>query len=136
MTHFVDTNIFIRLLTQDDAAKSADCLKLLKRAESGEITLFTSESVIAEVIYVLSSPALYRTSRTELVMALVPVITNRGLEIDHKASILQALERFAITRFDFEDCLSFEHVKRQRLDGIFSYDRDFDRMPDIARLER
>ncbi|HEV2109192.1 MAG TPA: PIN domain-containing protein [Thermomicrobiales bacterium] len=135
MTSFVDTNIFIRLLTQDDAEKSAACLALFKRAESSAISLSTSESVIAEVVYVLSSPALYRISRPELVAALSPVIASRGLEIEHKASILRALERFAVTRFDFEDCLSVEHVKRKQLDGLYSYDRDFDRMPEVQRLE-
>ena len=59
---FVDTNVFIRLLARDDPEKTRRCLALLQRAERGEAQLVTSESVVAEVVYVLSSPALRHVS--------------------------------------------------------------------------
>lgn len=45
---FLDTNIFLRYLTQDDAEKSAACLALLQRVRAGEEAT-TSEVVLAEV---------------------------------------------------------------------------------------
>lgn len=135
MSEFVDTSVFIRLLTGDDAEKAAKSLMLFQRARRGELDLVTSESVVAEVVFVLSSPVTYRTPRPRVAAALWPVLANPGLRIDHKRSILQALRRWEQSNIDFEDCLSVEHVIRQRLDAIYSYDRDFDRVPEIRRLE-
>ena len=135
MSEFVDTSLFIRMLTGDDPNKAARTLALMQRARRGEVDLYTSETVIAEVVYVLSSLATYRVPRGDVATALRPIIENPGLTIEHKGSVVLALLRWRDTRLDFEDCLSIEHVKRQGLDGIYSYDRDFDRIPDVPRLE-
>jgi len=135
VSEFVDTNIFIRLLEKGDAGKMQRCLALFQRAERGEVHLVTSESVVAEVVYVLSSPALYRLSRAEVVQLVRPLLEVKGLKIDHKRSILNALGLYAGSNLDFEDCLSVEHVRRAGLAGIYSYDRGFDRIAPVRRLE-
>ena len=56
---FVDANVFLRFLTRDDPVKAERVKALLERAERGEVDLLTSESVIAELVFVLSSPKLY-----------------------------------------------------------------------------
>jgi predicted nucleic acid-binding protein len=132
---FVDANIFIRLLTEDDPQKAARSLALFQRAQRGELDLVTSESVVAEVAYVLSSRTTYRIARATVAAALGPLLTDPGIQVEHKASILQALELWKDSNLDFTDCLSVEHVRRASLDGIYSYDRDFDRVPGIRRLE-
>ena len=99
------------------------------------MSLVTSESIIAEITFVLSSKATYGISRPLVATALRPVLANPGLRVDHKRSILRALDTWESSNLDFEDCLSVEHVRRAGLDGIYSYDRDFDRVPDIRRLE-
>ncbi len=55
---FIDTNIFIRFLTKDDPVKAAACYRLFEQAQRQEIELVTSEAVIAEVVFVLSSKRL------------------------------------------------------------------------------
>jgi predicted nucleic acid-binding protein len=135
VTAFVDTNIFIRFLTRDDPLKTSRCLELFQRAQRGEIVLITSESVIAETVYVLSSRMTYRMPRTDLATALRPVLAISALRIEHKASILDALARWESSPLDFEDCLSIEHIRRTSLSDIYSYDRDFDRIPGIHRIE-
>jgi predicted nucleic acid-binding protein len=132
---FVDANVFIRLLTGDDPEKAARSLALFKRAQRGELTLVTSESVIAEIAYVLSSRTTYRIARATIAAALGPLVADPSLQIDHKEAILRSLELWKESTLDFTDCLSAEHVRRANLDGIYSYDRDFDRVPDIHRLE-
>lgn len=136
MSEFVDTNVFIRLLTGDDAAQATRSLMLLQRAQRGESELFTSETIVAEVVYVLSSLATYRVPRDDVATALRAILENPGLAIDHKGSVVRALIRWRDSRLDFEDCLSIEHVRRQDLDGISSYDRDFDRIPGLRGWSR
>jgi predicted nucleic acid-binding protein len=135
VSEFVDTNLFIRLLAREDPAKTQRCLNLLERAQRGEVRLVTSESVVAEVVYVLASPVLYRLSRPDIARLLRPVLEIKGLRIEHKRSVLRALDLYEQSNLDFEDCLSVEHVRRMRLDGIYTYDRGFDRVPALRRLE-
>jgi predicted nucleic acid-binding protein len=132
---FVDANIFVRLLTGDDPEKAARSLALFQRSQRGEHTLVTSESVIAEVAYVLSSRTTYRIARATIAAALAPLIADPGLQVEHKDSILRSLDLWKDSNLDFTDCLSAEHVRRANLDGIYSYARDFDRVPGIRRLE-
>jgi predicted nucleic-acid-binding protein len=132
---FVDANVFIRAVTQDDMAKSERCIALLEAAERGDVELFTSESVLAEVVFVLSSPALYRLPRQEVAALVRPFVEAKGLRMDFKSSILAALDLYERTNLDFEDALSVQHVLRKRLDSIVSYDRDFDPGVGILREE-
>ncbi len=135
MSQFVDTNVFIRLLARDDPEKTRRCLELFKRAERGEVSLVTSESVVAEVVYVLSSPSLYHLSRDEVARLLRPILLLRGLKLEHKGSFFTALDLYESSNLDFEDCLSVAHLQRARLAGIYSYDRGFDQVPSMERLE-
>lgn len=134
MSEFVDANIFLRLITGDDPAKAARCFELFRHASRGQVSLYTSESIVAEVVYVLSRST-YRVPRAQVAAALTPVLANSGLRMDHKATVLRALDLWQGSDLDFEDCLSVGHVRRAGLDGLYSYDRDFDRIPGVRRLE-
>lgn len=135
MTRFVDTNVFVRALVRDDEAKWKRCIDLFERAERGEERLTSSESVVAEVVYVLASPVLYRLPRTELTHLVRPFVESRGLHLDHRAVVLDALDRYEVTNLDFEDCLSVEHIACNGFEAIYSYDRGFDKVAGIIRLE-
>ena len=132
---FLDTNVFIRLLARDDPQKTQACLAYFQKVRSGRRIATTSESVIAEIVYVLSSPVLYRLGRSEVARVLRPLLELRSLRIEHKRSVLRALELYERTALDFEDCLSVEHVQRGKLAAIVSYDKDFDRVGLVQRRE-
>jgi predicted nucleic acid-binding protein len=132
---FVDANIFIRHLTRDDPGKAHACFELFSRAERNEINLTTSESVIAEVVYVLSSKQLYAVSREDIRRLLYPLLSLPGLKLAHRNMYLRALDLYAIYPIDFEDALAVAHVERRKATEIYSYDRDFDQAPGITRLE-
>ena len=134
---FLDTNVILRYLTRDDEAKADACYELFQRVQRGEETLFTCEAIVAEVVFVLSSPrGPYRVSHEEIRARLVPILTLRGLRLPQKGVYLRALDLFASSRFlDFEDTLAVAHMERQGMTEIVSYDRDFDRVPGLQRLE-
>lgn len=134
MSDFVDTSVFVRILTKDDPVKFERCLSLLERAERGETRLVTSESVVAEIVYVLSGQ-IYRTARSVIAELLPPLLENRGLTLDHKQSVIEALAIYGESGLDFEDCLSVAHTHRLGLGAIYSYDRHFDRIPSLRRVE-
>ena len=134
MSEFVDTNVFVRMLTGEDQTKARRTRDLLQRAQQGEVVLVTSETVVAEIVYVLTWST-YRMPRSDVADVLRSILANPGLHIDHKHSVVAAVEIWRASSLDFEDCLSIEHVRRESLDAIYSYDRDFDRVPGIVRRE-
>ena len=133
---FVDANIFLRHLTQDDPQKARACFALFKRAEANEIALTTSEAVISEVVYVLASKqAGYSLSPERIKHLLYPLLSLPGLKLPHRNTYLRALKLYALYAIDYEDCLTITHMERQHLSELYSYDRDFDPIQGVERLE-
>ena len=133
---FIDTNIFIRFLAADDEKKSEACLRLFQRVHGGDETVTTTEAIIAEVAYVLSSSSLYGLAHEEISARLAPILSLRGLRLAHKRTYLRALNLYATHRFlDFEDALTVAQMEREGITEIVTYDRDFDRVPGITRTE-
>lgn len=132
---FVDTNIFIRFLTKDESQKAGACFKLLDKAVRGETKLHTTESVIAEIVYILASKRLYNLSSSQIYEKLFPILKIRGLKIPYKRTLIKALEVYAASKLDFEDAVLVAAMLRTKSKEIYSYDRGFDKILDIKRLE-
>lgn len=133
---FLDANILLRYLTRDDVAKADACFALLQRVRSGQEEITTCEAVIAEIVYVLSSPNIYRMGREDIRERLRPALSLPGLKLPHKRTYFHALDLYvAHPRLDFEDALVVAHMERQHVGTLLSYDRDFDRIPTIIRQE-
>jgi predicted nucleic acid-binding protein len=132
---FVDTNIFLRYLTKDDPDKAQACFDLFKRANANQVTLTATETVIAEVVYVLSSKRTYNLPRDEIRARLYPLISLQGLRLPQRRTVLRALDLYVAYEIDFEDALIVAHMERQTIRDLYSYDRDFDQVPGVNRQE-
>ena len=132
---FVDTNIFLQYLTKDDPDKAQACLELFKRAEANQITLTATETVIAEVVYVLSSKRTYNLPRDQIRARLYPLLTLQGLRLPQRRTVLRALDLYVAYEIDFEDALIVAHMERGAIRDVYSYDRDFDEVPGVKRQE-
>lgn len=133
---FIDTNIFIRFLAGDDTQKTEACYELFRRLSVGLETATTSESVLTEIAYVLSSSKLYRISPSEIAARLRPLLLARGLQLPDKQIYLRALDLYSSRpSIGLEDALTVAHFELDGLEAIYSYDRDFDRIPGIVRVE-
>ena len=133
---FLDTNIFVRYLAADDEAKTEACFELFQRLGRGAETATTSETVIAEVVYVLSSRSLYKLDHDEIAARLAPLLSLRGLRLRDKRTYFRALNLYAANSFlNFEDALTVAHMERLDISEVLSYDTDFDRIPGISRRE-
>ncbi len=133
---FLDTNILLRYFTRDDERKAVACFALLQRVQQGQEEVTTSEVILTEVAYVLSSRSHYNLRPADISARLRPIVALRGLKLPHKRSFLRALDLFASHPFlDFEDALTVAHMERLGITEILSYDTDFDRIPTVKRLE-
>jgi predicted nucleic acid-binding protein len=132
----LDANVILRYVTQDNADQSWRAHALFQQLEAGGLSLTTTESVLVEVVQVLSSRALYNLSRDEVRTHLSAVLALRGLKLPYKRVYLRALEVYvAYPRLDFVDALNVAHAERAKTMTIVSFDRDYDRVPGINRTE-
>jgi predicted nucleic acid-binding protein len=132
---FLDTNVILRYLLRDDELNAQRCLELLEKAERREIRLRTTDLVIAEVVWVLESPATYNLPRDRIRDLLLPVILLPGLRLPGKKLYRRIFELYVDQCIDFIDAYNAAHMEKQGLARIYSYDSDFDRIADISRVE-
>jgi len=132
---FLDANVILRYLLRDDEIKAQRCLELLEKAERREITLRTTDLVIAELVWVLESPVTYNLPRERIRELLLPIILLRGLKLPGKKLYRQIFDLYVDQGIDFIDAYDAVHMEKRGLTRIYSYDSDFDRIADISRVE-
>lgn len=130
---FIDTNILLRYLTGDDAKKFKRCRDLFKRALEKKILLLTSDMVIAELIWTLYS--FYKIPKEEIIEKVTIIVNTPNLKIPNKKLISEILALFSQKNIDYIDAYNAVFMKHNGCAQIFSYDKDFDRIEDIKRLE-
>jgi predicted nucleic acid-binding protein len=100
------------------------------------VDIATSEAIISEVVYVLSSRATFGMSHEEIRARFAPYLRMKGLRLPGKPLYLEALDLFAANpALDFEDTLCVAHMRQAGISEILSYDRHLDRIAGIQRVE-
>ncbi len=133
--YFIDTNIFLRFLTRDHKEKAERCKELLEKAQKGEIKIFTSELVVAELVWVLQSPKTYNLKPAEIRNLLLPILTLKNLVFPHKNLYPTILELFAEKEVDFIDAYNAVLMFHKNIKNIYSYDPHYNQITGICRLE-
>lgn len=128
---YVDTNILLRFLTGDPPDLAAQARALLEAVDRGEITLVVDEIVIAELVWVLQS--FYGHPAPAVARVVQELLSHDGLQAEDKPGLLTALSLFADKNVDFTDALLAVHMNRQEVREIFSFDRHFERLPNLVR---
>jgi predicted nucleic acid-binding protein len=135
---FLDANIFLRFLveakTPQDHPRHEATYRLFQSVEAGE-AVATSELIVHEVLFILTSEKHYGFSKAEAVGMLKPLLEFRAVSLPRKRLILEALGLFRDYAFlDFPDTVS---IVLSREDGyeLTSYDRGLSRVPGVRRVE-
>ncbi|MEA1946048.1 MAG: PIN domain-containing protein [Thermodesulfobacteriota bacterium] len=119
--YFVDTNIFIRYLTNDDPVKADRVDKLLNDAAAGRVRLVTAEMVLAEVVWVLES--FYGLKNVEVGSMVKAILATPGLEVLNSALVEKALEYYLAHNIDFVDGYIAAVMDKRKISDIYSYDK-------------
>jgi predicted nucleic acid-binding protein len=133
---FVDTDILIRFVTGDDPVKQAAAIALFWQVEAGNVVLRAPDTVIADAVFVLCSPNVYRLPRAYVRTELVALLRLPGFKVHNRRILLRALEYFVVyPRLDFGDAMIVAPIEQRGADTVYTHDRDFDRVPGIRRVE-
>ena len=129
----MDTNILLRFFTGDDSQKAQQALNLFMRIERGEEKVITSSSVIFETVYTLQS--FYKLARGEIKDKLLPIISMRGVHLPDKSVYYRAFDLYVTKNISFADAYNAAFMISEEIFNIYSWDRDFDKIEGIVRLE-
>ena len=130
---FVDTNIFLRYLTADDAVQYERCRELFRRAVAGKAALVTSGVVIIEIVWTLLS--YYKVAKADVVEKVSLIVGSDYILIPERDILAEALVLFGRKNIDFIDAYNAVFMRHHDLTSLYSYDRDFDGIEGISREE-
>lgn len=135
ISYFVDTDVLIRLLTNDDPKKRDAAALLFEKVNKGLLILSAPDTVIFDTVFVLSSKRLYNLPRLKVRDLLVALVRISNFKVSNKRALLDALDLFASTSLDFGDCFLASMVKKAKSGVIYSYDQGFDKIKGVVRKE-
>ncbi len=122
---FIDTNVFLRIIVKDDQKKVADCEKLIELIKLQKIKAFTSNLVLAEIVWTLLS--FYKIQKEVVVKILSAILGIKNLKIDDSMHSLNAISLYTQNNVKFIDCLISSNPQIASHDmKVVSYDKDFD----------
>jgi predicted nucleic acid-binding protein len=136
---FVDANFFLWAFTEppdQDAQYFYDAaIAFLHRAEGDGIEFTTSDAVLAEVAYTLTSKRHHNIPVTTAAEALASIVRRRGFRYGDKRILLRALDIWTeFPRIGFVDALTAAYARTPGM-LLATFDSDFDRLPGIDRWQ-
>ena len=131
---FVDTNLFLRYLTNDIPQRADAFEQVLLRAAQGQVKLVTNALVIAEIIWTLGS--FYQRSKADIQRLILAILNTPGLQIVEGEIILQAILWYTEKNVDFIDAFNAAWMLHYEIDTAYTFDRKhFSRFEGIKVLD-
>jgi len=131
--YFLDSNIFLRPIVKDDPEKVRDCERLFEKIERGVIKAFTSNLILAEIIWVGNS--FYKIKKEDLIEMIRGILDLKNLKIIDNFDSRKAIGFYEKYPVKFIDALIASNPKIFKKEiTIISYDKDFDKL-NVKRKE-
>lgn len=131
---FVDTNLFIRYLTNDNPILADRVEQVLDDATTGSAQLVTTELVMAESVRVLESS--YHLNHVQIAPLLRGILATPGMEVINGELVGKALVMYELQNIDFVDAYIAALMEKQGIKDIYSYDKKhLSRVKTINRKE-
>jgi uncharacterized protein len=122
---FLDTNVLLRFLLDDDSVQSPLSHALFKRLEDGSVSIELEDIVLAEAVWVLEKG--YRVPRNDISRLLSSIVSLKGVCCRGRRIVLEALSRYASTQCDIVDCLLAARARSKSIE-VISFDSDFKKL--------
>ena len=132
----VDANYFLRYIlraeTEEDKAMFEAASALFRLANAGEESFVTSEAVVAEVVFILSSRRRANLPRQDVASLVRPLLGLRGCAIPHNARVMRTLDLWAAYgRISFVDALMGAYAIELNA-PLASFDRGLAQLPELT----
>jgi uncharacterized protein len=132
-TPFLETNIFLRHLRGDHPDFSPRATALLQRIEQGTLKVRTADTVIFETVFTLER--VYKQSKEAIRDAFLPLIELPGIVLPGKRRVRRVFAYYIDQNISFADAYHAVLMESLHLTRIISFDRDFNRIASLTRVE-
>jgi predicted nucleic acid-binding protein len=130
---FLDTNIVLRHLLQDHPDHSPRATAYFRRIALGELRVRTSEIVVFEVVFTLERT--YKLPKIQIRDAVLSLLGLPGIVFPGKRRFRKVFEYYIDLNISFADAYHIVFMERLNLEEVITFDRGFDRVKTITRVE-
>jgi predicted nucleic acid-binding protein len=130
---FLDSNILLRHLLQDDPQQSSKATSFLYRVENREFRVRISELVIFETVFTLQRS--YKQAKSKIREILIPLISLPGVLIPGKRMWKRTFDFYVDLNLPFADAYHVVLMENLKLSKIATFDAHFDRVSGIKRID-
>ena len=130
---YLDANVIVRLVTNDPTDMADAAARVFEQVDEGRLELVLDGVVLAETVWVLSS--FYGFSAQDIAPALATLLAGDGIVSEEKTELMQALALYDEKGIDFVDALVAVRMLKHGIREVYSFDKHFDRLQSITRIE-
>jgi predicted nucleic acid-binding protein len=130
---FVDSNILLCHLHGNHPEHSPRSTALLARIERGELEAQLSDMVVFETVFTLERS--YKVPKAQIRDALLALLALPGLILPGKRRYIRIFEHYVDRNLPFGDAYIAAEIERFGATEIYTFDKEFSRLPGITRLE-
>lgn len=128
MAKLVDTNLVVRFLLKDNLTQAEAAKKLLTQSNED---LILTDIAVAEVVWVLQS--VYKFQKQEVIEKLFELLKLKSL-ITNFPLLTNSLIIYQNHHISFVDAYLVAFCEHNKLEGIYSFDKDLDKIKGIKRF--
>lgn len=129
----IDANVILRYLTNDVPEQARRAEELLKKVEAGSEEVFLPDIILADIIWILEG--YYKQGREKIRGWMIAILSLPGLVFSDKDVALHALDIYVEKGIDWSDAFAASQMIDRRIIEIYSFDKHFDRVDSIIRME-
>lgn len=128
-----DTNIFIRFFLNDEQKLSAFAKDIVNHCVAGKYSLVILPAIFLEIAWLLRS--FYKLSKNEIVKKIESMFQIPNLKFINEELVLKTVDIFKKHNVDFIDAFVAANMDALKIEKIFSFDHDFDKIKSVKRIE-
>lgn len=130
---FVDSNVLIRLFAGEPFDQYQCSVELFREIEGNREVIALNHIVIFETVWVLNRT--YKVSMREIRKLILDLLSMPSVRVVQTHLIEEAFDIAIEHNIPFADGYNVVFMRANSLDHVYAWDRHFDRVEGITRLE-
>lgn len=131
---FLDTNVVLRFLLGDHPDHSPRAREFFASLARGEIRVVLTETVVFETVFILEKQR--KLERNSIISTLNALLEAQGIVFLGPADVGEAFDLYREhPQLSIADCFHATHARAFGNATIVSFDREFDRVAGLRRIE-
>jgi predicted nucleic acid-binding protein len=125
---WLDANVILRFLRNDDPRLSPAAANLFQKANGGKVLLYVSAVTVSEAFYALTS--FYKMTRQKAAEVLLSFVRSDVARFESDTCLVDSLERVMTHDVDFGDA-HLASCAVSANESVATFDKDFQKFKDV-----